>query len=368
MNDPEPTPIGRARRPAHPLTLDPQNMLGAVRDLPSQIAAGWDRARRLVLPPSHRQPTGVVIAGMGGSAIAGDLVGAIASRRLPVPLAVVRDYAPPAWVGQGTLFIGSSFSGDTEETLAAWEDAGERGARRVAITSGGALLERARAEGTPLVPLPGGGQPRAALGHSLTRILGVLRAADLVDDPGPALATATTFMRALVASAGEGSDPEVSPSALADRLVGRVPVVWAAEDLAPVARRWCSQLNENAKAFAVDGSIPEVGHNAIEGFGSPEGVVDRLHVILLAGATAEPRMAHRLAAMSRVLDGRGIAQTTLRPPGGGRLAEALWLVQFGDLVSVYLAYRCGVDPSAIPAIRELKARLAELRAPNRAAG
>lgn len=367
MSEPQPIPDGRGRHPVHPLTLDPQDMLGAVRELPSQIASGWERARRIALPATHRRPSGVVIAGMGGSAIAGDLVAAIAARRLPVPLVVVRDFALPAWVGPDTLFIGSSFSGDTEETLAAWDDAGARGARRVAIASGGALLDRARADGAPLVPLPSRGQPRAALGHSLTRVLGVLWAADLVDDPGPSLATAATLMRALVASAGEGSDPAVSPSALATRLVDRFPVLWATEDMAPVARRWRGQFNENAKTFAVDGSLPEVGHNTIEGLAAPA-AVERLHVVLLSGASADARLERRLEATAQVLADRGIAHTAVRAPGGGRLAEALWLVQFGDLASVYLAYRYGVDPSSIRTIERFKADLAARQTDPRATG
>jgi len=348
----------RAQRPVHPLTIDPQNMLGAVRELPTQLSTGWERARRFRLPDAYRHPKGVAIVGMGGSAIAADLIGAIASRRLTVPLVVVRDYALPAWVGPETLVIGSSFSGNTEETLAAWDAARARGALRLAITSGGALLERARAEGTPIVPLPGRGQPRAALGHSVTRILGVLWAAGLVDDPGPSLATATTLMRALVASAGEGTDPAVSPSALAERLVGRIPLIWASDDMAPVAGRWRAQLNENAKVFAASASIPEASHNAIEGFGAPAEALALLYVIVLTGDAVDERIERRIAAMVGLLDRAGIARTVLRAPGGGRLAESLWLVQYGDLVSVYLAYRYGIDPSAIPAIERLKADLA----------
>lgn len=359
MNNPDDTAIRPAQRPAHPLTLDPQDMLGAVRELPTQLGTGWERARRLRLPDAYRNAKSVAIAGMGGSAIAGDLVGTIAARRLTVPLVVIRDFSLPAWVGTETLFIGSSFSGNTEETLAAWDVAAERGAMRVAITSGGALLERARAEGVPVVPLPGRGQPRAALGHSMTRVLGILWAAGLVDDPGPSLATATTMMRALVASAGEGSDPEVSPSALAERLVGRIPVVWASDDMAPVARRWRNQFNENAKVFAVSESIPEVGHNAIEGFVAPTGAIALVHVIMLAGATIDRRTERRLTVTAHLLDRADIANITLRAPGGGRLAEALWLTQFGDLTSVYLAYHYGVDPSEIRAIQQLKSALAD---------
>lgn len=352
---PEPR-TDRAQR--HPLTLDPKNMLGAVRDLPTQVERGWERARRLVLPTTHGRPRGIVLAGMGGSAIAGDLTAALVAPAMPVPIAVVRDYRLPGWVGEGSLVVCSSFSGETEETLAAWEDAGRRGAQRVAICSGGRLMAEARSFGAPVVPLPGGGQPRAAFGHSLTSVLGVLHATGLVDDPSDFLRKAVTMMRVLVATSGEGEDPALSPSALAARLEGRIPVLLVSESMAPVARRWKAQLNENAKTFAAMETVPEAGHNAIEGFGFPRDAIARCHVLALKGDSLPARHAAPLEATARLLEEAGVPHTEIRAPGGGRLAESLWLVQFGDLLSVFLAYRNGIDPTAIPRIGQLKAALA----------
>jgi glucose/mannose-6-phosphate isomerase len=336
-----------------PLPFDPDDMLGAVRGLPDQIETTWARVGGLALPTGYADPDNVVLVGMGGSAIGGDLAARAFGAGIRVPMQVVRDYDLPSWVGPRTLAIASSFSGNTEETLAAFASAGRRGARRVAVTSGGRLAEDARAAGVPRVPLPPGGQPRAVLGHSLTCVLAVLRAAGLIDDPTGVLAQGVTAMRTLnaISDLAAGTHPA---SELAALVADRIPVIYAPEDLAPVARRWKTQLNENGKTTASWDCLPELDHNAIAGYPQPAMLDRQIAVVILTGPGTTERMARRIDATAALVRARGVPCRIVSAPIGPRPVEALWLVQLGDLVSVHLAYRYGVDPTEVEAIHRFK--------------
>ncbi len=322
-------------------------MLGAVLGLPQQLAQGWAAARELALPDGCCQPGRVLAAGMGGSAIAADLAAGLLADGLRAPVVVWRDYGLPGWVGPGTLVAAASHSGDTAETLTTFEAAAARGAARVAITTGGRLAVAARAAGVPLVQLPAGGQPRAALGRALGAMLGVLFAAQVVPDPGQELATATELMAAVTAA--DGAD---GPAAqLAGRLVGRLPLIWAPERMAAVARRWKTQINENAKAAAAWDTLPELHHNTIEGLNDGAALGQQLHIVLLTAAGAPDHERHRLAVTLEVLDGarpradggHGTAGTDPGPgvgvAGAGRPGER----------APGLCLRRGPDPGPDPA-------------------
>ncbi len=375
-----------------PLPWDEEDMLGAVHGLPDQLADAWARYRDLRLPPEFSTPRSVVIAGMGGSAIGGDIAAAGLADALPAPVVVVRDYRLPSWVGPDSLFIASSFSGNTEETLAAWAEAGRRGADRVALTTGGALAERARASEAPVVRLIPGGAPRAAFGQSLAGVLAVLSAAGLAGGIGGRLALATTAMRAL-ATADALEDPEAEaatetnahhrsesdnradtgatavpplhaplPTELARWLRDQLVQIITPEALSSVGRRWKAQLNENAKQSAVWDCLPELNHNSVVGYGRPTAIADIARTVFLTGPSTHPRIVRRMGLTAELLDQAAWAHATIAAPedvaAGGLLAEALWLVQYGDLLSVHLARAHAVDPTPIPSLIALKARLA----------
>ncbi len=343
---------------------DPEQMLAAVAGLANQIEEAWGAGSGFAWPAGDRPAVeAVILAGMGGSAIAGDLAAGAMATSLTVPMVVVRDYDLPAWTNERTLVIASSFSGNTEETLAAFEAASRACARVVVITSGGRLAERAQAAGIPLVPLPPRGTPRAAVGTSLAAVLKVLHGTGLVPDPAPSLARATSLMRELVSRCG----PEVPDGGvageLASQLVGRVVIVYAPEYLAAAARRWKTQLNENAKCFGAWDTLPELNHNTIVGYPHPPFLAGQSHVVILTGPLTSVRLRGRIAATVELLSQAHLECTVLAAPAGDALSEALWHVQFADLVSVYLAYRYGVDPTPVPAIQSLKAQLAADRRP-----
>ncbi len=339
--------------------LDPEQMLRAVASLPEQIEAAWRLKPSLIWPARDSFPVdAVVLAGMGGSAIAGDLAAAATAQHLARPMTVVRDYALPGWVNAQTLVIASSFSGNTEETLCAFEAALRASARVVVITSGGQLAERAQAEGLPVIWLPPQGTPRAAVGASLAAVLHVLYGAGLVPDPSTSLRGATWLMRELVSRCGPDVPGGGVAGELAAQLVGKVVIVYAPEYLAAAARRWKTQLNENAKSYAGWDTLPELNHNTIVGYAHPPALPAQSHIVVLTGPFTSDRLRQRIQATVDLLSQAHFECTLLAAPGDDALAEALWHVQFADLVSVYLAYQYGVDPTPVPAIQRLKAQLA----------
>jgi glucose/mannose-6-phosphate isomerase len=335
---------------------DPGDMLGAVAGLPGQVTDGWRRSRDVALPGGR--PTAVAVVGMGGSAIGGDLVKGIWSDRLAVPLEVVRGYDLPAWVGRDTLVVASSYSGATEETVSAFGQALERRCPVAVITTGGPLGDVARATGLPLVICPGGGSPRSSVGRSLGVLAGILERAGVlaVDDAeveaGAAAAGVMVARCGPLVITAENPAKQLAWSAL-DRLV----VIAASGALAPVARRWKAQLNENSKATAAFEELPEASHNTVVGYEQPESLRDHMLVVILTGASDHPRNTLRAQLLAELLATARIGHQVIRAEGEGRLAEALSAVVLGDHVSVYLALTYGIDPTPVVVIDHMKERL-----------
>ncbi len=355
-------------------TADPQQMGRLIAALPDHCAAAWDAARAMLqLPAAYRQPAHIVVLGMGGSAIGADLVRGLYLDRLPAPLQVVRSYEPPAYVGPQTLVIACSHSGNTVESLSAFAEAERRGAKLVAITTGGRLADRAQRAGIPLVqytcPLPAGGrggvdstrpaQPRAALGYSFTAVLAVLHAVGWVPEAGESLPAALDAVRAVGAEYAP-QRPEAANRAkqLARRLRQRVPIVYGAGWLAEVARRWKAQCNENAKQWAFHEELPELNHNAVEGYRLPAVATAPLTVVSLESDRYPPAIRRRAAITRRVLAARAVPCEVVTVAGPNRLAEVLTAVHVGDWTSYYLALLNGVDPTPVPTLEWLKAELA----------
>jgi len=339
--------------------LDPSGMGEAVASLPNQCRDAWAAVQNLSIPPDYTLAENVIIAGMGGSAIGGALLQGIIVGECPVPLIVCRDYDLPVFVDERTLVIASSYSGNTEETLSAARQARERGARIIVLASGGELARLAKEWRIPLYSIPFKGQPRAALGHSLIPLLGIAQQMGWVADKSAEVAGAIAVM--------ERWDRETSPAVpskknpakqLAARLDGRIPFIYGAEHLSQVAVRWQGQFNENAKNFAGHGIMPELSHNAVEGFGHPDGVGEPLTVFILRSERYHPRNGLRCEITAEILQRNGIAWEQVRPRGESRLAEALSLIHFGDWVSYYLALLNGEDPTKIANIGHVKQRLA----------
>ena len=340
-------------------TVDPQRMGCLIAALPDHCAAAWDIARaELQLPAAYRQPAQVVVLGMGGSAIGADLVRGLYLDRLPAPLQVVRGYEPPAYVGPQTLVIACSHSGNTAETLAAFAAAECRGAKLLAITTGGRLADRAQQAGIPLIKYTCPTQPRAALGYSLTAMLAVLHAVGWVPDAEEDLPAALDAVRSVGAEyAPQRPAATNRAKQLARRLWQRVPIVYGAGWLAEVARRWKAQCNENAKQWAFHEELPELNHNAVEGYRLPAADTAPLTVVSLESDRYPPAIRRRAAITRRVLAERSVPTEVVTVAGPNRLAEVLTAVHVGDWTSYYLALLNGVDPTPVPTLEWLKAEL-----------
>ena len=289
---------------------------------------------------------------MGGSAIGADLARGAIGDRARRPLLSSRDYDPPSWVGEDTLVLCSSYSGDTEETLAAYAAAGDRGAPRVVMTTGGDLAEMARADGVPVIGVPSGMQPRAAVAYMTVGALEVAALAGVTDSLRGEVEAAAALLRELAAEWGPDGDPEGEAKSLARALQGQVPVVYGAELTAPVSVRWRSQLNENAEMPAFDGVLPEMDHNEICGWGQPT-----FTAIFLEDDEQHSRVKQRIELSAEVVAAAGSPVERVRPRGETRAERVLSLVFLGDLVSLYAAVQNGVDPSPVARIEDFKQRL-----------
>ena len=334
---------------------DPGGMLGDVLAQPLQLGDALWRAQSAGLPKQDR-PGGLIVCGMGGSAIGGDLAAAALGDRATRPISTVRGYALESWTGPDSLVLCASYSGDTEETLACFEAAGAAGAGRVALTTGGKLAEAARAEGVPVIGVPAGMQPRAAV---IYMTVGALECAGVCGAaPGlhAEIDTATTLMESLVARWGPDAPDTSEPKALALGLQGTIPVIHGAGPTAAVARRWKTQINENAKAAAFWSELPEADHNEICGWERGRQAAP-LSGVFLEDDDQHPRVKRRIDLTEAVVQRAGAAALRAAAEGDSRLERVLSLVLLGDLVSLYLAALDGVDPGPVEALTSFKAAL-----------
>ena len=340
---------------------DPQDMLARISELPQQCRDAWANAQSLQLPAEYRQAEAVVILGMGGSAIGGDLLRTLLRSECPVPIIVNRDYTVPAFVNGRTLAIASSYSGDTEETLAALEAARQAGAMLLAIATGGKLAARARELNVPLLTFDYLAQPRAALGHSIVTLIGIVGRLGLVSDKAADLDEAVAVMESWQKEINEAVPlAENAAKQLTLKLHKRLSVVYGAGHLSEVARRWKGQFNENAKAWAFFEQLPEMNHNALAGTKFPADLAEKIVAVMLTSSLDHPRTRVRFQITGEVLSQRGVSCEVVEARGSSRLAQMLSAVHFGDYVSFYLAMLYGVDPTSLEVVDYLKRRLAEI--------
>jgi glucose/mannose-6-phosphate isomerase len=293
---------------------------------------------------------------MGGSAVGGRLAAGAIGPRLRRPFAIADGYTLPGWAGPDTLVLCSSYSGGTEETLAAYDDAAERGARRIVATTGGELAARARRDGVPVIPVPGGFQPRAAVGYSMVAALEAAALCGAAPSLRDEVEAAAALARQLAPEWGPDGPEDGEAKALARRLHGTVPVIAGAELAAAAAYRWKCQINENAGIPAFASVLPELDHNEVVGWPAADG---RLSAVFLEDPGAHPRnrLRSELTAEQAAAGARVVERVTAR--GETPTERLVSLVLLGDLVSLYLAVLRGEDPASIPPIDQLKAALAE---------
>ncbi len=338
--------------------LDPQNMLAEIDGLPQQLETAW------ALGNSQPQPavqgiTRVVIAGMGGSAIGADLLTSYAAPLCLVPVYTHRDYGLPAWAaGPETLVIASSHSGNTEETLHAFQTAVERGCTLFALSTGGKLVDAAQNVGATVWTFQHTGQPRAAVGYSFGLLLALFARLGLLPDPAAELAGAHTAMQAQQEQLRvEIPVAQNLAKRQAGQMVGRWVSVIGAEILSPVARRWKGQISELAKAWGQFEFLPEANHNTLAGIINPEAQLERMITLFLTAPSYNPRNRLRMELTREGFMLEGIATDTFTASGPSRLAHLWTTLHFGDYLAYYLAVAYGVDPTPVEALERFKAEM-----------
>jgi glucose/mannose-6-phosphate isomerase len=337
---------------------DPGGMLGLVAALGSQLEEGYALGRGVSGLAGGEGLGSIAVCGMGGSGIVGDVLRALFAGRLAVPLVVVKGYELPGFCGKDTLVLAASYSGDTEETLAAYARAVAVGCRVIVVGSGGESAALARADGVPHVVVPGNvPAPRAALGYLAGATIGILEAIELLSDAGEDVRGASRVLEELSTELGPDRPAEANRAkSLALWLLGRVPVVWASEGVAEAAAlRWKTQFNENAKVAAFHSVLPELDHNEIEGWSDEAGRPFAL--VVLRHGREHARIANRVEATVQAISGSGLESREVLAEGSMPMEILFSLVMLGDFVSTYLAILRGVDPMPVQVLTQLKARL-----------
>jgi glucose/mannose-6-phosphate isomerase len=331
--------------------VDPQDTLGDVLAQPHQVGDALWRVESAGIPRSDL-PGGLLVAGMGGSAIGAELAAAALGARARRPIRSVRDYTLETWTGPETFVLCSSYSGDTEETLACFEDATERGCPGAVVTTGGLLAERAREEGVPVIGVPAGMQPRAAVIYGMVAALECAALAGAAPSSRSELEGAQPLLARLVDEWGPDAPEGSVAKSLARELQGTIPVFYGADQTVAVAKRWRTQFNENPKLPAFWGELPEADHNEVCGWDRAS-ELGRMHSVFLDSPDIDERARRRFGPTARI----ATPSTLLDAVGENLLERVLSLVLLGDLVSTYVAVLDGVDPSTIEAIDRLKAEL-----------
>jgi glucose/mannose-6-phosphate isomerase len=332
--------------------VDPQGMLGLVLEQPAHLTDALWRVESAGIAAGEASG-GLAVCAMGGSAIGADLAAGAIGQRATRPLITLRGYELAPWIGADATVLCASYSGNTEETLACYQAAGEVGAFRVALTTGGKLAELARADGVPVIGVPSGMQPRAAVGYMTVCALEVAALAGAAPSLRSEVEASAALQRSLIDDWGPDAPDDSLAKSLARTLHGTIPVVYGGGTTSAVAYRWKAQINENAKLAAFSAELPEADHNEICVYESP----GPLSAVFLDDPAGHPRLRKRIELTAEVASGGAKAVERVEGRGDTALERVMSLVFLGDLVSVYLAALEGTDPTPIDVLDRFKAAL-----------
>ena len=314
-----------------------------------QMAEAIEIGRNMKLTPRHKEIRNVAIAGMGGSGIGGNLVTELIQEKIKLPIMVCKDYFLPESVNEHTLVIASSYSGNTEETLHALEQAIHRGCKIVCVSSGGSMINLAKKAGLDYVIIPGGKPPRACLAYSFIQQLFILAHYNLIDE-----GFEVGIEQAIRLLDKEEKRTNKQARSLAKKLNKKIAVLYSAANFEAVAIRWRQQINENAKSLCWHHAIPEMNHNELVGWRTP----GKYAVVFLRNETDYSRTQQRMNIAKNIISQYTKHIYEVWSKGDSHIERALYLIHFGDWVSYHLAELRKVDPVEVNVIDYLKAELA----------
>ena len=345
--------------------LDISGMLSRLHEFPEQCQQAWEKVLKFALPREYTGIDKVIILGMGGSAIGGEIIRRLALAETNVPVWIHRDYGLPPSVDAGSLVIASSYSGNTEETLSAFTETLKSPAKKLVLTTGGKLKYLADKEGIPVFIIDYQAPPRAAFPHSFIPLVGIFQRLGLIGDKSVDLREAMQILNKLSEDFAETTPLASNPAKqLAAKLWGRIVIIYGAGILSEVAQRWKAQLNENSKTWAFFELFPELNHNAVVGYEFPSKAKEGIFVLLLRSSSLHPRNLIRYEATAKLLAKAGVTYEFLEAAGKTPLAQVMSLVLFGDYLSFYLAMLNKVDPTPVASIDFVKKYLAQFPTAN----
>jgi len=335
-----------------------EKMASYLWDLPEQFAAMLQQGVQLS-PNYKRKYHNIMVTGLGGSAIGGDILRTYAQTRAAIPVTVNRDYDIPAFIDENSLVLAASYSGNTEETLSAYCQARERGASLIAVTSGGKLADLANTHGAAVVNIPGGLSPRAATGYLFTPLALILQELDIVDGVGQDLNEVVGILQDMRQEIGPAAPWEGNPARqIARDLKGHLPLIWGSTGHTDTAAlRWKTQINENAKCPVFCNSFPELNHNEIVGFEVPEEILLNIVIIMLRDPGDHVQVQKRMNISKQIIQDKVARLLEVESRGQGFLAKFYSLAYLGDYVSFYLAGEYGINPTPVTVIDFLKSEL-----------
>ena len=340
--------------------LDKSRVYDSVLSFPRQIEHAAELAKSFTLPDNYRNVKNVVVAGMGGSALGPRLVDSLEYEILKVPLEIVNDYHLPSYVDKNTLVIASSYSGTTEETLSCYQEAKRLGAKVVTISTGGDLANRADKDSIPhFVFTPQfnpSNQPRLGIGYNAVSLMLIMAKLDLISLAGEQIGRVVSVIeKSNHDHMVENADNQAIRLSL--KLMGRIPVLVAAEHLFEATHTTKNQINENAKTFSVHFSIPELNHHLMEGLSFPQTNKDNLLFIFYISDLYHPRIKRRFELTKQLVDSVKIPTFIFIPQSKTRLEQSFEVIQFGNFYSFYLSMLNGLDPAPIPTVDWFKDRM-----------
>ena len=340
--------------------IDTDNMHQSIYEFSDHLMQAVEIGKSIALKNQYSDIHNVVVAGMGGSAIGGDVARLLCKNELKVPMVVSRNYTLPGWVNENTLVICCSYSGNTEETLAAFEHARDKGAQIAGLSTGGTLSEKMAEFEFDLVTIPGGLQPRAALGFSLVPMLFLMKQTGLIgSETIDQLPEAASFIASIRDQYGKQSDDNPTYS-LAQRIYKTIPVIYGETDATgTLAVRFKGQLSENAKMLAYCNELPEMNHNEIVGFKNNQDILNHISVIWLKDEKDHPRTAVRQDSTREIIGDLCANHEVISAQGDSAAIRYLQLIHYGDWVSYWCAILHQTNPTPVKKIDRLKAILSE---------
>ncbi|MBI4707999.1 MAG: bifunctional phosphoglucose/phosphomannose isomerase [Candidatus Omnitrophica bacterium] len=344
--------------------IDKSNMLDLLLDFPVHFTVSQEIAERAVIKFKECSFDNILFFGVGGSAIGADVVRSYLYSESALPIQVVREYDVPQYLGKNSLVFCISYSGNTEETLSAYDLARQRGAKIIVLSSGGKLKEHANSDDVTFIEVPQNLPPRCAIGYLSIISLCILSRIGIVKDVFPAITESKSVLEELKK---ESLSPEIGlkdnlAKHIASKLVNKLPVIYAASfNFEVCATRFRGELNENSKTIALSNVFPEMNHNEILGWQNPPKLLKNLVVVMLKDKFVHRRLNKRMELVCSMLNKQGVRILEINSRGNSLLARIFSLIYAGDFVSYYLAVLYGIDPTPAEKIDYLKKELAEFR-------